>query len=184
MLKFVDTANIGPTTIEPEHLEDREENRVPVETPEHRVVNEIFDQMEEVLGRNIEGETPRDREPDQKGLKRESAENTGSIPPPPKPIIGPKTEFIFKQEWVEQCEKIRLPLKKKYQLQFNETMRLKREVRNFKRQVSWLKNKVKIYKWKAIKPKIEVSSVATHTGPIEELFEGREFVLAAKIHKW
>lgn len=35
-----------------------------------------------------------------------------------------------------------------------------------------------------IKTKIEVSIAATQTGPIEELFEGQEFVLAAEYQKW
>ena len=63
-------------------------------------------------------------------------------------------------------------------------MRLKREVQSLKKQVSHLKRKVKIYKWRAIKWKIDVSTMATQTGPIKELFEGREFVLDAEIQKW
>ena len=67
-----------------------------METSEHIVVNEIVDQMAEVPRGSIEEEAPGDREPDQKGFTRESAENTGNISPPPEPIIGPETEFIVK----------------------------------------------------------------------------------------
>ena len=63
-------------------------------------------------------------------------------------------------------------------------MRLKREVQDLKKQVSRLKRKVKIYKWRAIKPKSEVSTAPTETGPIKKLFEGREFVLDIEIQKW
>jgi len=46
-------------------------------------------------------------------------------------------------------------------------MRLKREFQELKKQVSQLKKKEKIYKWKDVKPKVEVSSVATQSGLIE-----------------
>ena len=53
-----------------------------------------------------------------------------------------------------------------------------------KKQVSLLKRKIKVYKWRSIKPKVEVSTVTTQTGPIEELFEGQEFILATEIQNW
>ena len=113
--------------------------------------------------------------PGQEGLMKESREDVGNIPLLSEPVVVPEPEFTVKQEWVEQCKKGKLPLKKRYQLKFSETIRLKREVQSLKKQVSWLKRKVKVYKWRSIKPKVEVSTAATQTGPIEELFEGRAF---------
>ena len=61
-------------------------------------------------------------------------------------------------------------------------MRLKKEVRKLRKQVYRLNKKLKVYKWKEIKPKIEVSSASTQTGSIEHLFEARELFL--QIQKW
>ena len=98
---------------------------MPVEISEHRGVDEFFGQTTEVSGRNVEEEGPVGQGLGQEGLTKESGEDAGSILPPSEPIVGPELEFAVKQEWVEQCEKRRLPLKKRYQLQFSETMRLK-----------------------------------------------------------
>ena len=63
------------------------------------------DQMAGFPEVNIKGEAPEDREPNQKGLTKESADNIGSLPLPPEPLIGPKTKFIVKQEWIEHVRK-------------------------------------------------------------------------------
>ena len=72
-----------------------------MENSEHRRINEFSDQTAEVPGGNIKEEAPGGREPSQKGLTRESVENVGNIPLPSEPFIGPETEFIVKQEWIE-----------------------------------------------------------------------------------
>ena len=61
---------------------------------------------------------------------------------------------------------------------------MKKEVLKLRNQVSWLNKKVKKYKWKAVKPKVEVSSATTQNRPIEHLFEAEEFFLAVEIQKW
>lgn len=52
------------------------------------------------------------------------------LPPPVE-----TEEVLIKQEWIEMCEQRRPPVKQKYQLQFRETMRLKMEVRNLRKEV-------------------------------------------------
>ena len=150
------------------------------------MANERTDQLREFLEvrKKEEENAPEEREPSKKDLTEKRVDTINSIPPPPEPDAGLGDEFIVKQEWIEKCEIRRLPLKKRYQLQFNETIQLKKEVWKLRKKVSRLKKKIKVYKWKAIKPKIEVSSTATQTSLIKHLFEAREFFLATEIQKW
>ena len=79
--------------------------------------------------RHVEEESAlEERKPSKEDLMKEPIDAYKGNPPPPKPATGLGNKFIVKQEWVEQCERRRPPLKEKYQLQFRETMWLKMEV--------------------------------------------------------
>lgn len=54
---------------------------------------------------------------------------------PPAELAAVPDEAVVKKEWIELCEQRRLPIKKKYQLQFWDVMQLKIEVRKLRRKV-------------------------------------------------
>lgn len=147
--------------------------------------------------RRVEEESAlEDRKPNKEDLVKESVDAFNGNPPLSKLATGLKNAFIVKQDWIEQYEKRRPPLKERYQLEFGETMQLKMEVLKLRKKVSRLKKKARKYKWKVLKPNVEVSSttihtddvpttsIATQTSPVEQLFEAREFFLVAEIQKW
>ena len=89
VLKFVDTAKVGPDTTKLEQLEVHQEDIFPIETSKHRGVNEFSSQIVEVSGRDVEEEGPMGRGPSQEGFTKESGKYVGSIQPPFEPVTGP-----------------------------------------------------------------------------------------------
>lgn len=68
--------------------------------------------------RQVEEESaPEDRKPSKEDLMKEPINASKDNPPPPEAVAWFGNEFTIKQEWVEQCERRRPPLKERYQLQ-------------------------------------------------------------------
>lgn len=114
------TTVVGSSLVDSQQglLEDQTEKENFAEELKQRMIEKGTFQATDIreLRRGEGDSAPEERKPSKEDLVENSVDAFNDNPLLSEPAAGLGNEFIVKQEWIEQCEKRKPPLKERYQL--------------------------------------------------------------------